>query len=152
MIRIATGMSVSTELHRFAKGQTIYDQAMHMWQVLVPWVTWRMVDAPLAPGLLGYGRLAEEMGRGRGEGRLLSRPLDAIRDLCRENGLPALSIVVVNREKGIAGGNATTSVHSHFAEEVKAVLAEDWRPYRVPTEEQFRAAHEAGSKQTKEVT
>ena len=143
--------AVSTALHRFAKGQTIYDQAMHMWQVLVPWVTWRMEDAPIAPGLIGYGRLAEEMGRGRGEGRLLSRPLDAIRDLCRENDLPALSIVVVNREKGIAGGKATTSVHPHFAAEVNAVLAEDWRPYRVPTSDQFRAAHEAGSKHTKEV-
>ena len=144
-------MTVSTELHRFATGQTIYDQAVHMWQVLVPWVTWRMVDAPLTPGLICYGRLAEEMGRGRGEGRLLSRPLDAIRDICRENDLPALSIVVVNREKGIAGGKATTSLHSHFAAEVKAVLGEEWRSFRTPTAAQFRAAHEAGSKHTKEV-
>ena len=139
-------------LRSFGKGQTVYDLSAHIWQVLVPWVTWKMEDQPLAPGLIGYGRLAEELGRGTGEGRLLSRPLDAIRDLCRENGLPALSIVVVNRETGMAGGNATISLHDSFDEEVAAVLDHDWRRYRVPTVEQLRAAHEAGSKHSKERT
>ena len=139
-------------LRSFAKGQTVYDLSAHIWQILVPWVTWRMKDEPLAPGLIGYGRLAEELGREKGEGRLLSRPLDAIRDLCRENGIPALSIVVVNRETGTAGRNATISVHDSFDKEVAAVLHHDWRRYRVPTVEQLRAAHEAGSKHSKERT
>ena len=139
-------------LSSFSRGQTVYDLSAHIWQVLVPWVTWKMEDQPLAPGLIGYGRLAEELGRGTGEGRLLSRPLDAIRDLCRANGIPALSIVVVNRETGIAGKNATVSIYDSFDKEVAAVLDHSWRRYRVPMVEQFRAAHEAGSRYSKERT
>ena len=142
----------SLRLRSFAKGQTVYDLSAHIWQVLVPWVTWKMKDEPLAPGLIGYGRLAEELGREKGEGRLLSRPLDAIRDLCRANGIPALSIVVVNRETKKAGKNATVSIHDSFDKEVAAVLSHDWHLYRVPTVDQLRAAHEAGSKHSKEHT
>jgi len=128
-------------LKTFDKGQTIHDRAAHIWQVLVPWVTWKMTDK-MRPGLITYGRLAEELGYSAQAGRTLAKPLGSLANFCEREGLPALNAVVVRRDTELAGDGVWTAIYAHPEDEVDAVLQHVWRSYKAPTPRQFRTAWE----------
>ena len=129
-------------LKTFGKGQTIHDRAAHIWQVLVPWVTWKMEDK-MKPGLITYGRLAKELGYAAQAGRTLAKPLGCLANLCEREGIPALNAIVVRRDTECAGDGVWTAIYMHSEDEVEAVLQHVWRSYKAPTPRQFRAAWEA---------
>lgn len=128
------------ELKNFENGQTIYERSSHIWQVLVPWVTWKMDDRT-TPGLITYGRLAEELGYNASMGRLLAQPLSAIAAFCGAVAVPKLNVVVVSRETGQPGA-AWLDDHPEIGKDIADVLSHDWRRYRVPPPRQFRSAWE----------
>lgn len=130
------------KLKTYSKGQSIYDRAAHIWQVLVPWVMWEMKDGNLDAGLISYSSLAKRMGYEPGAGRTLARSLGAIAILCEECQLPALNTVVVRKDTGQAGSGVITSLSDDVIEEVKKVLGHDWRSYKAPSPRQFRTATE----------
>jgi len=129
-------------LKKFERGQTVHDRAAHIWQVLVPWVTWKMQVDGLEPGLITYGRLAQELGFTPQAGRTFGRPLGAIAAFCSQNGLPALNAVVVRKDTEMAGDGVVTAEFEDPQVEAKAVLSHDWRAYKMPTPRQFRTAAE----------
>lgn len=128
-------------LKKFDRGQTIHDRAAHIWQILVPWVTWQMTDQ-MKPGLITYGRLAEELGYSRQAGRTLANPLGSLANFCERNGIPALNAVVVRRDTNAAGVGLWTAIYERPEDEVEAVLSHVWRSYKTPTPRQFRTAWE----------
>ncbi len=125
----------------FEKGQTIHDRAAHIWQILVPWVTWKMKDQ-MRPGLITYGRLAEELGYSPQAGRTLAKPLGSLANFCKRESIPALNAVVVRRDTEMAGDGVWTAKYEHPEDEVDAVLEHIWRSYKCPTPRQFRTAWE----------
>jgi len=58
--------------------------------------------------VMNYGDLAESIGRGRGEGRLIGPVLDELARICRDSGLPDAATVVCTGES-IASGNPMPS-------------------------------------------
>jgi hypothetical protein len=128
-------------LKKYERGQTIHDRAAHIWQILVPWVTWGMTDG-MRPGLITYGRLAQELGYSPQAGRTLSKSLGSLANLCEREAIPALNAVVVRRDTEQAGDGLWTAIYEHSEDEVEAVLQHVWRSYKAPTPRQFRTAWE----------
>lgn len=83
-----------------------------------------------------YGQLAKLIGRD-GQHRLLGAPLDRVRGLCAERGLPDIAAVVVDQESLSAGRmmpsrKALEKYHgwSGLRQEQARVMAFDWRSLR----------------------
>lgn len=126
-------------MRRYAQSETVATQACQIWVILVARIMTRTDSSNLGPGRIGYGDLAERMGRGRGEGRILARPLKAIGHLCQAEGLPALNVVVVKKATGEPGGEVVLSRSGSPAEETSLVLAFDWFSVGAPDPSEFRA-------------
>ena len=58
--------------------------------------------------VMSYGELAEAIGRGRGEGRLMGPVLDTLAGLCRDHDLPDAATIVCTGGS-IASGNPMPS-------------------------------------------
>ena len=131
------------KLKQFEKGQTIYDRAAHVWQILVPWVTWKLTDKKqMRPGLITYGRLAEELGYTAQAGRTLARPLGRLANFCEREGIPALNAVVVRKDTKLPGVGVWTAEYYHPEDEIDAVFQHVWRSYKAPKPREIRIAWE----------
>ncbi len=74
---------------------TRYTRALQSWLVLIAKAHNRQV--------LTYGMLAEIVGYGSEHANVIGQFLSPIMHYCRENGLPPLTVVVVNQSIGVPG-------------------------------------------------
>ena len=118
-------------MRRFNENPNRESRAVQIWQILVSKATNRQT--------MTYGMLAEILGfRGAGT---IGQFLDPVMIYCRQNGLPPLTVVVVNQDSGLPGaGLPGTDLHV----DRERTFNYDWFGLVPPTPEEFRAASNAG--------
>ena len=100
------------------------ERAAQIWQVLVSAAHHRQI--------LTYEILADLIGigpEGKGAGTL-AQPLGHVMEYCRANGLPPLTVLVVNKGTGQPGSGLTTIKELHSDRE--RVFAHQWLRLRPP--------------------
>lgn len=120
---------------------SVSEKASWAFQIIAPWAVWKMQDdkvLDLEPGLITYGRLAEEMDLDPRAGRSLRHALAQIDHFCQLNNIPALNSLVVNRETKKAG----SGIPSSDKRTVREALDHNWLFYRFPSPSAFRKASE----------
>lgn len=129
-------------LKKFAgESLSIPQKAAWAFQIIGPWATWKMQDykvPDLEPGLITYGRLAEEMKLDPRAGRSLRHALGNIDYFCQLHDIPALNSLVVNQKTMEAG----SGIPSSDRKTVRKALAHNWMAYRFPSPAAFRKAAE----------
>ena len=132
-------------MKRFGKGDTLPAQAQQIWLILAPYAVLKPTDvngdSVLKPGLITYGDVVRWMGR-PGAARVITRQLGIVGMYCRENDLPALNAIVVNKNTGMPGDDVVLAKSDDVTEEQKAVLEMDWFGLRPPTISQLRQVYE----------
>jgi hypothetical protein len=78
-----------------------------------------------------YRQLCEQMDYGVGP--ILAHPLGRIMDWCAREGLPALTVLVVEKETGLPSTGLTTVQQGDFPAEQQRVFAFDWYSIFPPT-------------------
>ena len=127
------------KLSFYAPGDRIYAQAQQIWMILVGIVIAHQVGgAKGLPATITYGDVAELMGKGRQAGRTLTRQLWMIGEYCRDNGIPTLNSIVVNRETGLPGHDVVLSSGNTAADEIRNVSRYEWAKVRIPSIATFR--------------
>lgn len=81
---------------------------------------------------LTYGQLAELMGYEQAAG-VLAGMLNRVMDWCNNNGLPALTAIVVNNISGIPGSGLGTVENNDFPAEQQKVYKYSWYLIFPPT-------------------
>src|SRR4030042_598401 len=109
-------------MRKFSESPTWPMRALQIWQVLI--------GAAYHRQLLTYGMLAKMLGH-QGA-RTLTQPLGHIMFYCRENGLPPLTILVVNQDTGCPGEGFTGAEANADRE---AVFQFNWYDIVPPTPE-----------------
>ena len=89
--------------------------------------------------LLTYGGLSRDQMK-YGQGGVLSGPLSCIMGWCHEEGLPPLTVLVVNEETGLPGSGLTSV--SDFPAAMQQVFRFNWFSIKPPTEAELEAAGE----------
>ena len=82
---------------------------------------------------LTYEMLAEAMGWGRHAAHVLANKLDPLMRWCKANGLPALTSIVVDKNKGIPNIGLTTVEGDDFPAEQQKCFEFDWFSIFPPT-------------------
>jgi hypothetical protein len=127
------------KLSFYRPGDRIYAQAQQIWMILVGIViTYQLQDMQGRPPTVTYGELAEAMGKDRQAGRTLTRQLWIIGEYCRENGVPTLNSIVVNRETGMPGHDVVLSSGNTAKAEMRNVSRYKWASVRIPSIAAFR--------------
>jgi alkylated DNA nucleotide flippase Atl1 len=106
-------------------------RAQQVWQILVAKATNRQT--------VTYGQLADILGFG-GAG-VLSQTLGHIMHFCQQNGLPPLTVVVVNEGTGLPGEGL---ICDDLNADREKVFGHDWFGLVPPTPEELDAAYRAG--------
>jgi len=115
----------------FDDDPTWASRAVQIWQILVCRASNRQT--------LTYGMLAATLGFG-GAGTL-AHFLGHIMHYCRLNGLPPLTVLVVNQETGLPGEGL---VGADLNADRERVFRYDWFGVVPPTPEELAAAYAAG--------
>lgn len=109
------------------------NRALQIWQVLISNATNRQT--------LTYGILAKLMGYA-GAG-VLADPLGHIMYYCQQEGLPPLTVIVVNQETGLPGEGL---IGAELNADREKVFSYDWFSVVPPTPEELRQAFKAKGK------
>ncbi len=121
------------QIRRYEAGDRLHVQAQRIWLILVAFVsspTRKSTDKKT----ITYGELAELMGYpDKRAGHTLGRQLGIIGQYCRLNDLPTLNAIVVNQTTGAPGEDVLLRDGRTFKQEQKAVMAQDWFQFGVPT-------------------
>lgn len=113
----------------FDDNPTRASRALQIWQILISAASDRRT--------LTYGMLADMLGfEGAG---VLAHPLGHIMYYCRRNGLPPLTVLVVNQRTGLPGKGLTKTELNADREKV---FDYDWFAIYPPTIEELREAAE----------
>lgn len=129
----------------FGSGDPIHVSAQQLWLILVTKVESAKRNESADPTLNygGEGSATHLMGRSLRAGRTIDRQLGMIAKYCISNGIPALNVIVVNKEKGRPGRQVLHTPGKTFQQEIKDIYAFDWFGVRVPTTGSFRKIREA---------
>lgn len=135
-------------IKRFSRGDRLYVQAQQIWLILTAHVMMRVPKlSPHEPKTMTYGDLALLMGfEDRRAGHMLSRQLGIVGQLCVNDSIPALNVIVVNAETGVPGDEVVLRPGLSVQDEQKAVFAYNWFELRVPTTGTFRQVWESPEK------
>lgn len=127
------------ELKEFTPGDTRrYEQAHMIWFILSGYIYANKQSGRF----ITYGQLAELMGYGRRAGRGLREALGLVSLYSLYNGLPPMSVIVVNQETEEPGFKEMIRKGRSLAQEQNAVFECDWFKYRVPSPGTFRKVAE----------
>ncbi|MES2088970.1 MAG: hypothetical protein V4532_03150 [Pseudomonadota bacterium] len=131
-------------IKRFGRGDRLYVQAQQIWLILVAFVESNKEKGPNCDKTMSYGELALKMGyEDRRAGHMLSRQLGIVGQLCVNDSLPALNVIVVNAETGVPGDEVVLSPGFSVKDEQRAVFKQNWFELRVPTTGTFRQVWES---------
>jgi hypothetical protein len=120
-------------IRRYKAGDRLYVQAQRIWLILVAFVS-SPTRGPTDEKTITYGELAELMGYpDKRAGHTLGRQLGIVGRYCRLNDLPALNAIVVDQTTGAPGEGVLLRDGRTVKQEQKAVLAQDWFQFGVPT-------------------
>jgi len=108
-------------MNRFDEAHRNTARALQIWQILIGLASNRQT--------ITYGQLANLMGMG-GAG-VLAAMLDPVRLLCDANGLPPLTILVVNATTGLPGNGLP---QAELQAERERVFRQDWYAIYPPSE------------------
>lgn len=124
------------KIRNFAPGDPLHVSAQQIWIILVALCQARRFEQirvpPTKPPTITYGELAVMIGRSNLAGRTLSRQLMIVGLYCKENDLPCLNALVVDRF-GECGEGVVTTNERHPKEERKAVARQDWFAVGIPS-------------------
>ncbi|MGL5335984.1 MAG: hypothetical protein ACRC9R_07555 [Enterovibrio sp.] len=119
--------STITRLVRFPeKGARRYEQAHAIWNILSALVLFRPQET------ITYGELAELLGYPAQAGRTLQEALGCVSLYCRENDLPPLSCIVVNKQTNMPGWEGMIPEGETLEEAQEGVWDTQWHLYRTP--------------------
>lgn len=104
-------------LTRFDDERTVEARALQIYLILI--------GAASRRETLTYGELGPMLGHERG-GAFLAQQLGPLMAWCQQNGLPALTTLVVNKETGIPGDGLTAVRARDFPAEQQRVFDYDW--------------------------
>jgi len=93
-----------------------------------------------------YGRLSQNQMKEYGHGGILASPLNCIMAWCYENGLPPLTVLVVNEETGLPGDGLYTA--SDYPAAQQRVFAFNWYSIFPPSPDELVAAGERARAET----
>lgn len=116
---------------RFSQNPTRPERAVQIWLILI--------GAAYNRQILTY-RILAEMLNYKGAG-VFARTLGHIMFYCREEGLPPLTVIVVNQETGLPGEGLT---ETDLNADRERVFNFDWYDIVPPTPEQLAAAYARG--------
>ncbi len=119
----------------FHDNPTNATRAVQIWQILVAKASNRQT--------LTYGELAELLEFG-GAG-VLNHPLGHIMRYCQQNGLPPLTVIVVNKDTGLPGGGLDVPPSEQNVAREK-VFQYPWFDIIPPDAEELKKAVLAGPK------
>ena len=119
----------------YQAGDRLYYQAQQIWIILGAHAVLRgkVRQNGFRKGLLGYGDLAELMGKSRRAGITLTRQLGIVGHYCLEHDLPPLNAIVVNQDTGEPGADVILSPDSSVKQDQKRVLNYPWFKVRPPS-------------------
>ena len=117
------------------KGDRVYVQAQRIWLILSAHAVLRRETRcnGFRKGLLGYGDLAELMGKDRRAGITLTRQLGIVGHYCLEHELPPLNVIVVNQNTGEPGADVVLTPGSSIRQDQRKVLRFPWFEMRPPS-------------------
>lgn len=117
---------------RFDESSTHASRSLQIWLILI--------GAAHDRRTLTYGILAKTIGfKGAGT---LAQPLGHVMHYCRRNGLPPLTVLVVNQETGLPGEGLT---ETDLNADREAVFGFDWYALVPPSPEELGAAFREGT-------
>jgi hypothetical protein len=118
-------------VRKFAVESSVPSRALQAYLVLI--------GAAWNRQILTYGSLSQEQMM-FGTGGILSDPLGCIMAWCKEEGLPPLTVLVVNTETGLPGRGLTTVPDEEFAASMQRVFRFNWFDIFPPTLQELQAA------------
>jgi hypothetical protein len=89
--------------------------------------------------LITYGKLSQNQME-YGDGGILDRPLGCIMGWCFEQGLPPLTVLVVNKDHGLPGAGLGTVKGGNFPAAMQQVFKFNWFSILPPELEMLEAA------------
>lgn len=116
-------------IEKFVDNPTDASRAIQIWQILISKAHNRQT--------ITYGNLAGLLGYSRAD--LMAYKLGHIMYFCKENNLPPLTVLVVNKETGKPGDGFTENVDD-FDVERENVFKYDWYGLCPPSKKQFDEA------------
>jgi len=119
---------------KFSDNSTWPMRALQMWLILIA--------AADNEQILTYGLLAQKLGYQ--SGIILTQMLKHIMYFCRQNGLPPLTILVVNQDTGLPGDGL---VEADFNAGRELVFNLDWFSIVPPSPEELAEAYQKGTAQ-----
>ena len=128
-------------VRKYRIGDRVYVQAQRIWLILSAHAALRResrLPGFAREGLLGYGDLAELMGKDRRAGITLTRQLGIVGVYCVGHGLPPLNVIVVNQDTQEPGADVVLAPGSSVRKDQKRVLDYDWFQLRPPSVKAFR--------------
>ena len=93
---------------------------------------------------LTYEMLGEAMGWGRRAAHVLADRLDPLMRWCKANSLPALTSIVVDKNKGVPGVGLTTVEGNHLPAEQQRCFEFDWFSIFPPTLDELKVTQKRG--------
>jgi hypothetical protein len=115
----------------FDEGPTHATRALQIWQILI--------SAAHNRQTLTYGRLAAMLHFKGAD--VLATPLGHITHYCQQNGLPPLTVLVVNQETGLPGEGL---IGADLNADREKVFSYKWFGVFPPTPEELRVAYRRG--------
>lgn len=116
----------------FTDNSHVHTRALQIYQVLVG-LAWNRQT-------ISYGALSTNQMGGYGSGGILDRPLGCIMGWCYENGLPPLTVLVVNDETGVPGQGLMTVPDGKWPVAQQRVFAFNWFAIMPPSLLELREA------------
>lgn len=107
-----------TMVEFFRDESHLHTRALQAYQVLVG-LAWNRQT-------ITYGDLSKEQMEEYGGGGILNRVLGCIMGWCYENGLPPLTVLVVNDQTGVPGGGLTTVPNQDWPASQQDVFGFNW--------------------------
>ena len=120
---------------RYQTGDRLYEQAQQIWLILGAHAVLRgeKKQNGFRRCLLGYGDLAELMGKDRRAGITLTRQLGIVGHYCLEQGLPPLNAIVVNQDTGEPGADVVLTPGNSVKQDQRGVRKYPWFELRPPS-------------------
>lgn len=118
-------------IRRYSHGDRVYVRAQQVWMILAAHVM--NTSGKFSDRLLTYGDLAKKMGISPKAAIGLGRELGIIGEYCLQNGLPALSCIVVSQQTGAPGHGVVVSKNKSWRDDARDSFNTDWFKYRVPS-------------------
>ena len=120
---------------RYQTGDRVYVQAQRIWLILSSHAVLRREIRcnGFRKGLVGYGDLAELMGKDRRAGITLTRQLGIVGHYCLEHELPPLNVIVVNQNTGEPGADVVLTPGNSIRQDQRKVLRFPWFEMRPPS-------------------